>query len=343
MKHKEVIHAWGRILGGRAPSMSIEITRECPLRCPGCYAYEDQHLGGGVTLRQLADYRGERLVQGVLGVVDHYRPLHLSLVGGDPLVRCRELEALLPELNRRGIFVQVVTSAFRTIPAEWAKLSRVNVVVSIDGLQPEHDERRKPATYERILKNIAGHSVIIHTTITGQTMRRPGYWQEFLEFWTPRETVKKIWMSIFTPQRGAAPAPEMLTAAEREQAVQEMLRLREMFPKLDMAKALIREFYNPPKSPDDCIFAQTTHILSADLRTRVLPCQFGGDPDCGQCGCVASMGLAAVGNYSLLPGLTPGMIFRASAKIGKLAARFRKELQLLPASQAEPATLPIVQ
>ena len=31
--------------------LSIEITRECPLHCPGCYAYGDTHLGGSVTLR----------------------------------------------------------------------------------------------------------------------------------------------------------------------------------------------------------------------------------------------------------------------------------------------------
>ena len=47
---KEVVRAWGRILQGRRPNISIEITRECPLRCPGCYAYGDEHLGGGVTL-----------------------------------------------------------------------------------------------------------------------------------------------------------------------------------------------------------------------------------------------------------------------------------------------------
>jgi hypothetical protein len=43
--------AWGRLLNGYSPLLSIEITRECPLHCPGCYAYDDNHLGGGVTLR----------------------------------------------------------------------------------------------------------------------------------------------------------------------------------------------------------------------------------------------------------------------------------------------------
>ena len=55
MKTSHVMHAWKSILSGRAPSLSIEITRECPLRCPGCYAYEPAHLGGAgnITLREL--------------------------------------------------------------------------------------------------------------------------------------------------------------------------------------------------------------------------------------------------------------------------------------------------
>ena len=70
--------------------------------------------------------------------------------------------------------MQLVTSAFRQIPERWNALSRLSVVVSVDGLQPEHDVRRKPATYERILKSIAGTKVTIHCTVTGQMMERPG-------------------------------------------------------------------------------------------------------------------------------------------------------------------------
>ena len=42
--------------------LSIEITRECPLSCPGCYAYGDSHLGGETTLRDLSDFRVDALV-----------------------------------------------------------------------------------------------------------------------------------------------------------------------------------------------------------------------------------------------------------------------------------------
>src|SRR6202041_68818 len=191
-----IIQAWGKILRGEQPTLSIEITRECPLRCPGCYAYEDGHLGGGQTLRQLIDHKGQALVDGVLEIVDHLKPLHLSIVGGDPLVRYRELELLIPRLLDRGIHVQVVTSAFRPLPPSWAMLPHMNVVVSIDGLQPEHDLRRAPATYDRILKNIAGQKITIHCTVTGQIMKRPGYLKEFLEFWSPRTEIHKVWFSL---------------------------------------------------------------------------------------------------------------------------------------------------
>ena len=57
----ELMAAWGRILNGRPPMLSIEITRECPLSCPGCYAYGDNHLGGERTLREVSDLRGIKL------------------------------------------------------------------------------------------------------------------------------------------------------------------------------------------------------------------------------------------------------------------------------------------
>ena len=201
LRIKPVLQTWGRVLRGRVPSLSIEITRECPLRCPGCYAYEDAHLGT-TNLRSLSDFKGEELIRRTLGVVAQHDPLHLSIVGGDPLVRYRELEILLPQLVKRT-HVQVVTSAFRPIPASWATLPNLQIVVSIDGLQPEHDARRKPATYERILRNIQGQRIVVHCTITSAMVQRNEYIPEFIHFWAANPAVEKIWMSIFTPQRGA--------------------------------------------------------------------------------------------------------------------------------------------
>jgi len=175
MKTSEILSGWRKILKGEHPSLSIEITRECPLRCPGCYAYDDAHVGGGETLRSLNDRKGQELIDGVLEVIDRLRPLPLSIVGGDPLVRYRELEVLIPLLIDRGVHVQLVTSAFRPLAPAWATLPHMNVVVSIDGLRPEHDVRRAPATYDRILKNISGQNITVHCTITSQMLKRSGY------------------------------------------------------------------------------------------------------------------------------------------------------------------------
>src|ERR1044071_4802962 len=250
---REIVQAWGRILGGHRPNLSIEITKECPLRCPGCYVYGDEHLGGnGVTLRALSDYKGDELVSRFMAVIDEHRPLHVSIVGGEPLVRYRELTQILPQLSERGIHTQLVTSAVRPIPPEWIGLRRLQVVVSIDGLQPEHDERRKPATYERILKHIEGHEITVHCTVTRQQVRRDGYIEDFLRFWSARPEVTKIWMSLYTPQLGEVSA-ERLSPADRRHVVDDLMALRLRYPKLFAPKGLLEVYADPPASPQECV------------------------------------------------------------------------------------------
>jgi hypothetical protein len=151
-------------------------------------------------------------------------------------------------------------------------------------------------------------------------MKRPGYLREFLEVWSPRPEIRKVWFSLFTPQIGDH-LPEMLTPQERQLAIDDLLELRNIFPKLDMTEALLRQFAKPPLNPQACVFALTTQVVSADLKTEVIPCQFGGNPDCSACGCIASMGLAAVAAHKL-GGLIPvGSIFQASIQIGRMLAK----------------------
>src|SRR5579872_1918533 len=317
-----LISAWGRILTGYAPAVSIEITRECPLHCPGCYAYGDDHLGGDITLRDVRDFKGQELVDRVIALVDRRRPLHLSIVGCEPLVRYRELNTILPILAGRGIWVQLVTSAVREIPKEWRGLRRLSIVVSIDGLQPEHDVRRTPATYDRILKHIEGHNITVHCTITRQQVQRPGYIDEFLHFWSARNEVEKVWISLYTPQIGEMSA-ERLRPADRVAVVEDLLALRLRYPKLALPEGLLEVYAEPPKSPEECVFAKTTETISADFTTRITPCQFGGAPDCAQCGCIASAGLAAVARYQLFGFIPVGSIFKSSLKVGEQVKRLR--------------------
>ena len=318
-----IIRAWGRILAGYQPNLSIEITRECPLTCPGCYAYGGDHLGGDITLRQLQDFKGQQLIDAMFALLDKYKPLHVSIVGGEPLVSFRQLNEILPRMADIGIYTQVVTSAVRPIPLEWAGLRRFQLVVSIDGLQPEHDERRKPATYDRILKHIEGHNIRVHCTVTRQQVRRDGYLEEFARFWSANPAVSQIWISLYTPQVGEISA-ERLTRADREKVVTDLLAIRSRYPKLRTPKAMLDSYVLPPHSPDDCIFAKTTACVSSNFEKPITPCQFGGNPDCANCGCIASATLAAVGRHRLPGGIRVATLFDTSFKIGNRVRSMRE-------------------
>ena len=79
---------------------------------------------------------------------------------------------------------------------------------------------------------------------------------------------------------------------------------------------MIESYVTPPHSPKDCIFALTTACVSANFEKRITPCQFGGNPDCANCGCIASAALAAVGRHRLPGGIRVGAIFEQSLRIG---------------------------
>jgi organic radical activating enzyme len=302
--------------------LSIEITRECPLHCPGCYAYGANHLGGDVTLRELSDRRGDELVRGVLDLVDRHKPLQVTLVGGEPMVRHRELNRILPELARRQIYTMVVTSGIIPIPLEWMKLPSFTIAVSIDGLPEHHDVRRNPATYERILSNLAGRTVNVHWTITAQMLTRQAYLEEYVRFWSGRKEARSIWVSLYTPQRGEQSA-ERLNPAQRQYIATILPALSERYPKLLTPGGFTQALLHPPASPKKCAFSRLSKNYTADLRTHVEPCVFGGDPDCSQCGCSASAAAHWICEKNLAGPLKVKHMLHGSMRIGSAVASLK--------------------
>lgn len=343
MQVQDVMVAWGRILTGRAPLLSIEITRECPLKCPGCYAYGDSHLAGEAQLKDLSDFRGDELVRRILALVERHKPLHVSLVGGEPMMRKRELDRILPELSRRGIFTLLVTSGVIPIPGEWSNLPRLTIAVSIDGLPEHHNVRRAPATYERILRNTAETTHNVHLTITRPMVQDEAYLEGYMSFWNARANVRNIWTSVYTPQRGEQ-SPEMLTTEERARLSETLVQLSARYPKMGMRPGVARAYVEPPSNPAECTFARMSVNYTADLKTRVEPCIFGGDPDCSQCGCAISAGLHWMGNLPVQGRFTMRHIVRSSMAVGSVLGRFRPGFRDLRWSepQVSPAE-PLVQ
>jgi hypothetical protein len=144
---------------------------------------------------------------------------------------------------------------------------------------------------------------------------RPDSFREFLSFWSNRSEVRKIWFSLFTPQVGEV-VEEILSPQERAASLDELIELRSIFPKLYLPGEVVDGYRRPPASPSECIFARTTVSITADLRSRITPCQFGGNPDCSQCGCMASAGLKAIGDHRLLGVLPVKSIYKTSYGLG---------------------------
>jgi hypothetical protein len=130
-------------------------------------------------------------------------------------------------------------------------------------------------------------------------------------------------VSLYTPQRGEI-SDERLTTADRARVIAELRRLRTVVPKLEMFDGALAAYAHPPASPAECTFARTTECLSADLERRITPCQFGGDPDCANCGCIASASLEAIARHRLPGGIPVGGIFGLSLRAGQAVARVRE-------------------
>jgi len=97
--------------------------------------------------------------------------------------------------------------------------------------------------------------------------------------------------------------------------------MRSRYPKLEVPKELLAVYARPPQSPDECVFARLTTTISADLTTRISPCQFGGTPDCSNCGCMASAGMAAIARHKVSGVIPVGAVLNGSLKIGEQVRR----------------------
>ena len=116
---------------------------------------------------------------------------------------------------------------------------------------------------------------------------------------------------------------ERLTTADRARVIADLRRLRARVLEAADARRDAERLRAAAESPDECIFAQTTECFSSDLERRITPCQFGGNPDCSNCGCIASAGLEAIGRHRLRGGIPVGRIFYASLRVGKAVAGLR--------------------
>jgi hypothetical protein len=167
-----------------------------------------------------------------------------------------------------------------------------------------------------------------------------GYLEKFLRFWSKQPEIRKIWISLYTPQAGER-SSEVLPPNVRDHVIDELSFLRDRFRKLELPPGVLGAYRRPPADPACCVFARTTQTFSADLSNRVIPCQLGGRPDCHQCGCIAAAGLEAVSRHRLPIGIRTGTIFALSHALGLRLSKLRGKgiVSSLPQSRQDAEVL----
>ena len=118
----------------------------------------------------------------------------------------------------------------------------------------------------------------------------------------------------------------MLAPEDREFVARRLPLLGKQYPKLLVPEGMARAFVRPPTEPDDCLFSKMSANFSADLRSRVEPCVFGGSPDCSQCGCSISSALHWIRTIRVAGPLKINHFVAGSIGIGSLVNRLRSGL-----------------
>ena len=176
-------------------------------------------------------------------------------------MRFRELNALLPILAERGIHTQVVTSAVRPIPLEWATLRRLQIACRSMACSPSTTSAasRRPTIASSSTSTGTGSPCTAPSP--GSRCSGDGYLEEFVRFWSENARRETIWISLYTPQVGEQSA-ERLDARRSRAVVATLPRLAIALPKMQMPQTLIDALADPPA------VARRVH-LRADDRVRL--------------------------------------------------------------------------
>ena len=141
---------------GLKPSQAYQwhITDNCDQRCKHCYLFgEDARLKCVTTPW---DMLMRTLDECTLDAARRHAWPMLAVTGGDPILHPQFWE-LAEEIHRRGIHWIMMGNPFHLSPEVCVRLRQLGVEryqMSLDGLEPFHDDMRKPGSYRATLEAI---------------------------------------------------------------------------------------------------------------------------------------------------------------------------------------------
>ena len=264
---------------------SVDTTRLCPLRCHHCYYYRTSPSGDDLSDEDFLT--GLRTWKATTGAEC------MLWLGGEPFLR--------PNLVREGTRLFQRNGAFSSGCVPLPQGIACGIVVSLDGPPAANDALRGKGAFARVMDTTrGGRGHLFHCTLTSANI---GYVEELLDR-LHRADAAGVLFGFYSPRRGET-GGWVLTDAERDAAVDFLLRLRREYDGFLLNTEPSLEFFRPAES--ERLAARCPYrkgeAVALDHRLQVKrPCSYGPDADCNRCGCVA-------------------MSLRASAEDGDAVAR----------------------
>jgi MoaA/NifB/PqqE/SkfB family radical SAM enzyme len=268
---------------------SINVVNRCNLHCAGCYWTRTEREEDRM---ELSTEDGVELIHGLWkrGI------RHFFFVGGEPMTERGKVERWVREVAKFGGISIVVTNGTYGLPApnEWPG---THYYVSCDGDRAGMDRVRgfdvvhKTNVFEQV-KAVAFHrkDVKLTMTISKLNVNRIEAFVREAATWG----IGGVVFSFATPNVGERQS-FYLSTERKEQAVQEILRLKREFRDFIAMGTRAIELLRPSEvarwSPKCPTFA--AQAIRADGQP-IERCIFGPDGDCSRCGCNIYTTLVAI-------------------------------------------------
>jgi len=272
---QNLISSSKRLEAGLPIAFSLDVADRCPNDC-ACYwralnRVEEMSDDGAIAF--VSDLVSQGLIHG-------------TLIGGEPYVR----PTLLPQLTKIIPVTWIVTSG--TTPL-LVGLPHTTHFISVDGADAQtHDRvRGRAGLFDRVLGNIrqarmAGpFPAFVHTVLNQINYQQI---EAILRFWREGGLVDGVIFSTITPIRGGPSEDILLSDAQRDSVVEDLLHLKSQFGDfLFMSRAMIN-YLCPSQTrkltPRSCGTAKWVVSFDASGKRR-LPCVLSDKADCSRCGC----------------------------------------------------------
>ncbi len=269
-----------RILTGKIFLAEADVTDNCNLRCKHCYHFHGKSVfeKKEVPIEEWETRFKELHKSGIRGIM---------LVGGEPSLRSDVLMAA------HGIFthVSIITNGTIKVPDEF----KSPIFISVDGSEETNDSIRGKGVFQRIIKNYTGdRRVVINITLMKENYQE----LEDVVKIAKKHDFRGVVCNLCAPSLEIK-GPHYLKRDTRRKVIEEMKRVKSLYPKDFLLTKKMIEWYENPDHRNECYWG--TNVLHFDVSWNKRKCF--ASADCSNCGCFAGASFQKSFDFLLHPKL----------------------------------------